>query len=656
MNVGEVLDGRYELVELIGHGGMGEVWEARDRSASADVQRVALKSLHPHLLIEKELVARFLREAKAALETRYSAHIIEVLDVVHMPSRPPYLVMEYLEGDNLLQVVESEGPLEVTRAVNLVVQACDALDEVHRQELIHRDIKPDNLFVTRLSGGAEWIKLLDFGVVKFSAIAASAPRLTNVGSTIGTPQYMAPEQAMRPDKIDLRVDIYGIGVVLYQLLTGHVPYETDDFQEILLRIARKELVPPREVRPDLSKGLDKVVMRAMAMDPDDRYQSVMDLNQALQPFTSAPGLRGSSTLKTIIEEIPTSVIASFFARQIDTEPGFSGTAHGGVGGDTDPGTPLSMLDSGRLDTDPGTPLSLLESDNQETELINIGPDESSPPRDTAPENPVTELDPLPVGFETKIEESEDDGTLNDALSSPPDADMDFEGRGGENESRGTARGGPGRGIAEVGDNDNSLRALIAATRDSVLEAFPWLTPRLALLLTVGAVLLSVTFLTATIFGLNCLCAAGGDRRDWASLISADEHDAGGEEMVFDAAPDDRGDAWPSQVGLLEDSDVIGEVEVVDHYGGLERREVISSLRSLGPAVSKCLRRSGRRPRTRVRVHFWVHKSGVLAYRRSRPAIKSAAQQCLRRSLRGRRLPRPPSEPFVAIYPYTVPRR
>lgn len=638
MNVGEVLDGRYELVELIGHGGMGEVWEARDRSSSDDSQRVALKSLHPHLLIEKELVARFLREAKAALETRYSAHIIEVLDVVQMPNRPPYLVMEYLEGETLLEIVEREGPLQPTRAVNLIIQTCDALDEVHRQELVHRDIKPDNLFVARLSGGAEWIKLLDFGVVKFRAIAVSAPQLTSVGSTLGTPQYMAPEQAMRPDKIDLRVDIYGIGVVLYQLLTGHVPYEIDDFQEILLRIARKELVPPRQVRPELSEGLEKVVLRAMAMDPDDRFQSVMDLNQALQPFTATPGRRGSSTLKTIIEEIPTSVVASFFARQSDTDTAIPSSSHGLIQADTDPGTPVSLLESGRFDTDPGTPLSLLESDNQETEIIDIGPADTTPPRDTDPEQ-----HPQLVSQTAPLEEI--------VVTDRRNADHDPQELPGEPAGAGTVEG-----HAE----DNSLRSLIFTARDSLLEAFPWLTLRLGIILASAAVLVSALLLTTMTLGLSCLCSGQGDPQDWSSLIGAEENDAGGDQMVFDAeagADDDADDdAWLGQISLLEDGDVTGEDEVVDHYGGLDRQEVISALRSLGPTVSKCLRRSGRRPRTRVRVHFWVHKSGVLAYRRSRPPIKRAAAQCLRRSLKGRRLPRQPNEPFVAIYPYVVPRR
>jgi eukaryotic-like serine/threonine-protein kinase len=310
MRAGEVLDGRYQLVELIGNGGMGAVWRARDRTAGREV---ALKVLHAHLTEEKELITRFLREAAAALEARYSAHVIEVLDAVHPPGRPPYLVMEFLEGEDLRRIIEREGALDEQRAVDLIIQTCEALDEVHRAGLIHRDIKPDNLLVTRLPSGAEWIKLLDFGVVKFSAIGTGMPSLTATGVAVGTPHYMAPEQALSPGRIDHRVDVYSAGVVLYQALTGQLPHDTDDFRQILVMIARTKAPPLRSVRPDVSEGLEAVVRKTMALEPDARYQTMFELAEALHPFSSARGRGVIADLGTVKDELPMNLMAELLA-------------------------------------------------------------------------------------------------------------------------------------------------------------------------------------------------------------------------------------------------------------------------------------------------------------------------------------------------------
>jgi eukaryotic-like serine/threonine-protein kinase len=308
MKVGEVMDERYELVRQIGVGGMGAVWEARDLAAD---RRVAIKALHEHLVDQHELVARFLREGQAAMETRYSAHIIEVLAVVNPPERAPYLVMEYLEGEELREVLEREGRLEPRRAVELVIQTCEAVAEVHRQGLIHRDIKPENLFVTKLPDGTEWIKLLDFGVVKFSA-AATAERLTGFGRTVGTPQYMAPEQSTEPDTIDHRVDIYAAGVVLYELLAGDVPFDCDDERKLLAMHSLAKPRPLHESCPELDRRLEQVVLRAMAANRRKRFQTMFDLARALEPFR-ATGRSSSRSdvavreLRTVQEETPEAV-------------------------------------------------------------------------------------------------------------------------------------------------------------------------------------------------------------------------------------------------------------------------------------------------------------------------------------------------------------
>jgi serine/threonine protein kinase len=282
MNVGEVLDGKYELVRCIGGGGMGAVWEGRQIRTD---QRVAIKALHEHLMAETDLVTRFLREAKAALESRYSGHIIQLLDVANPPDCPPYLVMEFLEGEDLAQILKKDGPLEITRAVELIIQSCHAVAEVHRQGIIHRDIKPDNLFAVRLPNGSEWIKLLDFGVAKFRVPPDSDERqLTAVGSAVGTPHYMAPEQILSISTLDHRADIYSMGVVAYELLTGQRPYRTGNIAELVTIIARGQPTPPSELRPEVSRDLERVIRRAMALDKENRFESMFELAEELDPF------------------------------------------------------------------------------------------------------------------------------------------------------------------------------------------------------------------------------------------------------------------------------------------------------------------------------------------------------------------------------------
>jgi serine/threonine protein kinase len=213
--------------------------------------------------------------------------------------------MEYLEGEDLDRILEREIRLETHRAVELIIQTCKALSEVHSRGLIHRDIKPENLFVTKRADGKEWIKLLDFGIVKYSDDAPIRRRaLTTVGSTVGTPYYMAPEQAQGKPKIDHRVDLYAAGVVLYELLTGQMPYFDDDHRVAMRMIVKGQPPSMVSLRPELDPTLEQVVLKAMATRPEARYESMDEFAEALAPFSLSPETLAKSTGNTGKKGLP----------------------------------------------------------------------------------------------------------------------------------------------------------------------------------------------------------------------------------------------------------------------------------------------------------------------------------------------------------------
>jgi serine/threonine-protein kinase len=277
--LGEVIAGKYRLESLLGRGGMGEVYEARHVVVG---RRFAIKFLHAHLASGRGAVSRFVREAQAA-GALDSPHIAAVLDFDAAPDGSPFLVMEYLTGESLASLLQREGILPLRRALSILLQACEGLELAHRAGIVHRDLKPDNLFVTKQKDGTDLIKILDFGIAKL-VDAEAGGQVTQSGAVLGTPFYMAPEQARGEKSVDRRVDIYALGVVAYQLFSGKRPHPGDGYNAILAHILTQPIAPLAALCPELPPALVAVVERALAFDPTQRHGSAALLASELAPF------------------------------------------------------------------------------------------------------------------------------------------------------------------------------------------------------------------------------------------------------------------------------------------------------------------------------------------------------------------------------------
>ncbi len=273
MKVGDVIDQRYRLVRKLGMGGMAQVFEALDLRED---RPVAIKRLHPDLVDSPETVKRFMREALAvrAIESR---HVVQVYDAVWDEGRePPYLVLELIRGTSLIHVMFHEAPLAPTRAADLIAQACEGLAVAHGAGIVHRDLNPENLMVTSEADGGETLRILDFGIALLGDL-----RMTLTDAVAGTPWYMAPELYQGLKNADPRSDIYSLGVILYEALTGTVPYQGKTVAHLVRALFNSKPVPLRVRRPELSEELERIVHRAMARDPGDRFPSARDLGRAL---------------------------------------------------------------------------------------------------------------------------------------------------------------------------------------------------------------------------------------------------------------------------------------------------------------------------------------------------------------------------------------
>jgi serine/threonine-protein kinase len=275
--------GHYIVRRKLGEGGMGLVYVAEHPAIG---KRVALKVLHPEFSSQAEIVSRFFQEARAVNAIQHP-NIVDVVDYGLIPSpssgEPPrvYLLMEYLEGVTLGALIRREAPLSTERTVGIALQIADALAASHHKGIVHRDLKPDNVMIVSRGRHHELVKLLDFGVAKLTGSASTTHR-TRTGTVIGTPQYMAPEQCEGRTQIDHRADIYGLGIVVYEMLTGRVPFAGDDLGEVLVQQIATPPLAPSAIDPRIPEHVELVVLKALEKRADHRYAHMTDMALALQ--------------------------------------------------------------------------------------------------------------------------------------------------------------------------------------------------------------------------------------------------------------------------------------------------------------------------------------------------------------------------------------
>jgi serine/threonine-protein kinase len=282
---GDLVDGKYRIIRTIGEGGWGVVFEGENIRT---YKRVAIKVLRPHSGLTKDIIARFEREAQAAGRIG-SEHIVEVYDLGSLEDGTHYMVMELLAGEELASRL-TVGPMDGVSVAKLTLQLLDGLKAAHEAGILHRDLKPENLFLVPTRTGEEFVKILDFGISKFNANGPHQSA-TMTGAVLGSPCYMAPEQARGLKQVDPRTDLYAVGTLMFESLTGRVPFTGDNFNDLMFKIVLAPRPDPREVRPEIDPTLALIVVRAMAIDPKERFQNAEAFSAALTDWLATQGVQ-----------------------------------------------------------------------------------------------------------------------------------------------------------------------------------------------------------------------------------------------------------------------------------------------------------------------------------------------------------------------------
>jgi eukaryotic-like serine/threonine-protein kinase len=288
---------RYRVIRKLGEGGMGSVYLAEHVVIE---KKFALKVLAPELARRSDLVARFLQEARSASRIGHE-NVIDIMDFGQSPEGLVYIAMEFLDGKDLGEIVRAKGAVDWPEAREIVQQICRALRAAHDKGIVHRDMKPENIFLIQREGQPHFVKILDFGIAKVMGLDPNGPRLTRTGMIFGTPEYMAPEQAEGKDT-DHRADIYAVGCIMYHLITGQTPFVAESFMTMLTKHLMEEPVPPSARRPDLviTPEMDALVLKALEKDRENRWQSMAELLEAVGvcpgPDTATPKPPGGQTV------------------------------------------------------------------------------------------------------------------------------------------------------------------------------------------------------------------------------------------------------------------------------------------------------------------------------------------------------------------------
>jgi len=286
LKAGDVVAGKLEVIRKIAGGGMGAVYEVEHKLTK---HRRALKVLHKSQAMNRRYVERLLREASVAgrLDTPY---VVETLDAGMLEDGAPYLLMELLRGVPLLDLIEREAPMDASRTVRIISQVCEGMAAAHAAGIVHRDLKPENILVHSTADGDEQVKIIDFGISHFREIEGDGPvsRLTTEGTIIGTPYYMSPEQASGKD-VDQRADVYALGVILYEALTGRLPFIAETTGALFIKIGTGEYLPLKHRRRDIDAELADAVEKAFHKDIEERFESARELAEALAPYATSGG-------------------------------------------------------------------------------------------------------------------------------------------------------------------------------------------------------------------------------------------------------------------------------------------------------------------------------------------------------------------------------
>jgi serine/threonine-protein kinase len=281
IDVGQAI-GNYRITAKLGEGGMGVVFLAEHPVIG---RRAALKAIHPEFASNTEVVGRFVNEARSISQIGHD-HIVEVTDFGRGPQGDFYFIMEYLQGEPLADVIAREAPLAPERALSIAAQVADALGASHARGVIHRDLKPENVFLTTRGHRRDFVKVVDFGIAELVSDAGARARRAAGGPVAGTPYYMSPEQCQGLPELDGRADVYALGVMLFEMLTGKLPFGGDSVNEILRKHVHMQPPAARSIVPSLPASLDAILQRALAKDPAQRFATMEDLRAALDAPTA----------------------------------------------------------------------------------------------------------------------------------------------------------------------------------------------------------------------------------------------------------------------------------------------------------------------------------------------------------------------------------